>query len=158
MGAGGDVAEHEAFGRPAAEQHVDFAEQLGFGHEVAVLGGELLGPAQGANAARHDGDLVHCVGPGGVGRDQGMAGLVKGHDPFFLGIDHPVFLFQAAHDAVHGLFEVVHVHGVLVFARGEECGFVYGIGQVGAGKAGRLAGDDGKVHARGQHDLFGVDA
>ena len=97
VGAGGGLAEDEAFGGPAAEEHIDFGQKFGLGHQVAILGGELLGPAQGADAARHDGDLVHGVGTRGEGGHEGVSRLVEGHDFFLFGIDDAVFLFQAAH-------------------------------------------------------------
>ena len=107
--AGRHLVEHELLRGPAAEQHVDLAEQLVAGHQVAVVGGQLLGVAERRDAARDDRDLVHLVGARGECGDQRVAGLVRGDDLALLRVDQPVLLRQAGDHAVDRLVEVAHV-------------------------------------------------
>src|SRR3984893_17003160 len=60
-GARGDVAEDELFRDAAAEDDGHVVVELTAGDQVAVLGRQLHGPAEG-HAARDDRDLMHRVG------------------------------------------------------------------------------------------------
>jgi hypothetical protein len=85
---------------------------------------------------------VHRVALGQQLADDGVAGLVVGRvAALFLGHDHGLAL-GAHDDLVLGLLEVLHLHHARIAAGGHQGGFVAQVGQVGAGHAGRAAGDD----------------
>ena len=71
-----------------------------------------------------------------------MTGLVVGGIPaLFLGHHHRA-AGSTHDDLVLGLLEILHVHDALVLARGEQRRLIDQVGQIGAGEAGRAAGDD----------------
>ena len=145
---GGEVSEHEFFGSTSAQQHTNFAFQLGLRHQVAVFGGALDGVAQRADAACHDGHLVHRVAVGQGQGHQHMAHFMMGHRQPLLGVEHAVALFQARHDALDRCGEVGQRHTVGLAARGHNGRFIHQIGQVGSGEA---RGDGGHI---GQRQLW----
>ena len=151
------LLEDDLLGHPAAEHHAELVLELGLGHEVAVLGRELQGIAQGGDAALHDRHAVHGIGRGQELGHDGVAALVVGHGLLFLLVHHPRLLFQPAHDPVDGRLEVRHVHFGLPLARREQRGFVHDVRQVGAHEARRALREDGDVHVPRQLDAPDVD-
>ena len=62
----------------------------------------------------------------------------------------------AHHDLVLGLLELLHRDQALAAAGGEQRGFVDEVGEVGAGEAGRAAGDDARIDVGRQRHLLHV--
>ena len=71
--AGGDLAERELLGRPAAEQHRQLIEQVLPLHQIAVFERQLHRVAERAEPALHDRDLVHRIHARNRRRDDRMA-------------------------------------------------------------------------------------
>ena len=87
----------------------------------------------------------------------GVAGLVVGGQPLLvLGHDHRAPL-GAHHHLVLGRLEVDHGHHALAGARGEQGRLVDDVGEVGAGEAGRAAGDHLGVDVGADAHLLDVD-
>ena len=64
-----NLPERNLFGRAAAEQHCELIQQILALHQIAILERQLHRVAERAEAALHDGDLVHRVHAGDRGRD-----------------------------------------------------------------------------------------
>ena len=75
-------------------------------HQVVVALLHLHGVAQGAGGAGDDGDLLHRGGVGLLGRHQGVADLVVGHDPLLLVGEDGVLLLVAGDDHLDALLQV----------------------------------------------------
>ena len=88
------------------------------------------------------------VGVRGGRRDQGVAALVVRGDLLLLVRHDPGPLLRARHDAVDGLVQRCVVDQLLVAAGGEQRGLVEHVAQVGAGEAGRAAGDGRQIDVR----------
>ena len=85
-----------------------------------------------------------------------MAGFVVGGQAFFLLVEHAAAPLAPPPDLVAGLFKVPVFNGVLILARGEQGGFVDEVCQVGAGEAGRAAGNASEVDRRVHFHFRGV--
>ena len=101
-GAGGDLAEDDVLGHPAAEQHDQVVEQLVPGLQVAVLLGQVERVAERL-AARDDRDAVHLLHRGQQLRAERVAGLVVGDHPLLVLGDHPARLHAGDHPLERGL-------------------------------------------------------
>ena len=84
--------------------------------------------------------LCSGIGVGQQHRDQRVAGLVDGGDPLLFVADDPRPALGAHEDLVLGDLEVDHGHGLLVLAGGDQRRLVDQVGEIGAGEAGRAAG------------------
>ena len=71
--------------------------------------------------------------------------------------DDPRLALRAGDDPLQGLLELGHADDLLVAPRGEDGRLVDEVGQVGAGEAGRLAGDAFDVDALVERLALGVD-
>ena len=78
--------------------------------------------------------------------DGGVARLVIGDGLLLLRGEDTAAAFQASDDPVHSGEEILFLNLLLVVAGGDEGGLVTHIGDVGAGEAGRLLGEEVKVH------------
>ena len=114
---------------------------------VAVLLRHLDRDAQGA-AARHDAHLAQRVGARGEVGDEGVTGLVVGDDLPLLGI-HQTGAGRAKEDLVERLLEVGGSDLLAVAPGGGQRGLVDEISQIGAGEAGRAAGERAFVDVGG---------
>jgi hypothetical protein len=95
-----------------------------------------------AAAARDDGDLVHRhVTVIEDGLHERVPGLVVGRQLLLL-VVHQAAAFAAELHLLARIIDVDHLDLLLVAAGGEQRGLVQQIGQFGAGKTGRAAGDD----------------
>ena len=133
-GTRGDLVEHQSFSSAPAEQHGHLVFQFLAGHQEAVLGGTLQGIAEGADAARDDGNLVHRVHAGQCGRNQRMAHFVAGDHLALVGIEQPALFFEPGDDALNGCREIGHGDRVGGAAGGEQRRLIDQVGQIGAGK------------------------
>ena len=106
--AGGDGGEVEFFADAAAERHGHAIHELVDVHEVNITLGEELGVAESAFAAGNDGDFEKGVGVFEEPAADGVARLVVGYCASFLGVQHEGLAFEAADNALDGLFEVGH--------------------------------------------------
>src|SRR5690606_8572376 len=79
VGAGGDDAEDELLGAPAAHAHDQRVLDVVLPVDVLLVDGELLGAAAG-HADGEDRHLVHRVGVGQHGGAHRVPGLVVGDD------------------------------------------------------------------------------
>ena len=86
--AGRNLAERDLFGRASAQQHGELTEQIAARHQIPILERQLHRVAERAEAALHDRDLVHRVEARQHGGDDGVAGLVVGHDLALLRAHH----------------------------------------------------------------------
>ena len=154
-GAGRRVVEDDLLGRAAAEHVGELVEHLVAGRGVLVLVGQHHRVAE-RPAARQDRDLVHRVGVRQRRRDQSVPALVVGGDLLLLVAHDPGALLRAGHDAVDGLVERVGVDELLVVAGGQQRGLVEHVRQVGAGEAGRTAGERLQVDVLGDRLALGV--
>ena len=111
-GARGHGVEVQLLADAAGERHGHAVHELVDVHQVGVALGEILRVAEGALAARDDGDFEERVGVFEEPAADGVAGFVIGDCAFFLGIQDEGFLFETANDALNGLFEVDHCYFV----------------------------------------------
>ena len=123
--------------------------------EVAVLGGEVEGVAEGL-AARDDGDLLdrQCVAH--QVRHERVSAFVIGQDPLLL-LRHDAPLLEAGDDALHRVLEVDVPDVLQLLAAREDRGLVADVREVGAGEPGGLTRDDREVDVRGQRLAARVD-
>ena len=104
-----------------------------------------------------DGDLLHGGGVGLFSGDQSVADLMVGYDALFVVGQDGVLLLVACNDHLNALLQVRLGHTLAACADGPQRGLVDNVGQLGTGRARGHPGHGGKVDARGQRDLFGVD-
>ena len=148
-GAGGDVVQENFLGGATAHQDGELRFEEFLGVSVLVVDRQLHGDAE-SHAARDDGDFVQRVGAGSHGRDESVAGFVISGVPLFLVRQDHGLALDAHEDFVLGHFEIRHGDEFAVLARGPERGFVHEVGEIGAGKARRAAGDHGEIHVVGE--------
>ena len=86
-----------------------------------------------------------------------MAALVVGDDRLLRVRDDPGLALRAGDDPLQGLLELGHADDLLVAPGGEDGRLVDEVGQVGAGEAGRLAGDAFDLDALVERLALGVD-
>src|SRR5688572_7592994 len=68
----------------------------------------------------------------------GVAGFMVSNDLFLFGRYDLILLFQSTDDTVNGILEVFHFHRLFAFAGSYQRSLVTYVGDVGAGKTGRL--------------------
>ena len=90
-------------------------------------------------ATWHDGHLHERVGVSAEPTYRGVSGLVDGYGALLVGRHHLRLLLQSAHYAVHGVEEVLFLHGLLVVPCGYQRGLVADVGNVGSGESRGLA-------------------
>ena len=158
-GAVGDLvgAEDDFLGGAATHRHLQFRQQLGFGFGVAIAFRQAHDQTQRA-AAGNDRGFVHGVAFGFVHGAQRVAGLVIGGHALFGFRHHERAALGAHHHLVLGELELVHRDDALAHAGGEQRRFVDEVGEIGAGEAGRAAGDGLGVDIGGQRHLAHVNA
>ena len=139
-GAGGDLAEDDLLRGAAAERHRHRVAELGAGGEELVLARERDRVAERL-AAADDRDLVDRVAVGEQVADDRVAHLVEGGDQALLLRHHPGLLLGAGDHAHDPFLELVLADLALARARGQQGRLVDQVGEVGAGEAGRLAGE-----------------
>ena len=86
-----------------------------------------------------------------------MTALVVGDDRLLRVRDDPRLALRAGDDPLQGLLELGHADDLLVAPRGQDGGLVDEVGEVGAGEAGRLAGDAFDLDALVERLALGVD-
>ena len=148
--------EDDLLGRAAAERHRHVVGQLGARREELVLLRHRDRVAERL-AAADDRDLVDRVGVLEVVADDRVAHLVVGGDQALLLAHDPGLLLRAGDHAHDPLFELDLGDLALAGARGEQRGLVDEVGEVGAGEAGRLAGERVDVDLLGQRLAARVD-
>ncbi len=152
LGTAGDVAADKLLGHAPTEAHAQARQDLAAAQAVAVLLRQRHGHAQ-RHAARDDGDLVQRVGLLRQHGHERVARLVEGREPA-LGLGHDHALARAAEaQLVARLLEVGGLDGVAPARHGHERGLVHQRFQVGAGEAGRGAGDLAQLHRGRQAHL-----
>ena len=140
-GTGGDGAEHQFLGNPAAEERADADMQAVAGLVVLLLFGQIHGHPHGPTAG-NDRNLMHRVGTRDIHGDQNMSGLMVGGDLFLLlGNDHRA-PFGPHHHLVLGGLQIVHVDLVLVGTGRQQRGLIDQVGQVGTGETRRPLGQN----------------
>src|SRR3989442_453459 len=157
-GAGGDFLgpQHQLLRDPAAVRHREPADDVLLGVVVPVLFREREGDAE-RSPARHDPDLIERVETVDLEADERVACLVIRRETALLVREHHALALEAEHHLVLGVLEVVHVHGALVAAGGEEGRLVDDVRQLGAGQTRRSLGDALQVHTGRERNLAGVD-
>jgi hypothetical protein len=140
---GRDLAEHDLLGRTAAQRHRHRVLELGSRGEELVLARQRDRVPERLPAG-DDRDLVDRVGVRQVVADHRVAHLVIGGDPPFL-VGHHAGLLLGTRDHAHDPFLELDLGDLaLAVAGGEQRGLVDEVAQIGAGEAGRLAGQ--RVH------------
>ena len=157
LGSGGNIAESQLFGHPAAKQDGNLVQQLQLGSQKLLLHRQLQSVAQGSYAPGNDGNLVHrLAGRYGYG-NQGMAGFMVGN-PVLLLLAHGVMLlFRTGDNPLDGIFKIFGGHSFPPAAGREDGRFIGHVGQVGAHQSRRPAGDEMQIHVLGQLQLLGMD-
>ena len=157
-GAGGDLvpAEDDLLGDAAAHHDGEARGHLLEAHRQLVALGQLHDHAE-RTAARDDRRLVDRIGRRDVEGADRVAGLVIGGEPLLvLGHDQRAAL-GAHHHLVLGVLELGHGDDALAAAGGEQRRLVDEVHQVGAGEAGRAAGDGLEVDVRRHRHLADMD-
>ena len=154
-GAGGDFVKNQFLGHAPAHHHRQHILKLVLGPQVAILLGQQGGVAAHI-AAGDDADFVHPVGVGQVPGHQGVARFVVGGHLLFPLADDAALAFRAGDDPLNGFLKVLHIDAGLVFAGGQQGGFVDQVGKVGAAEAGGFAGQDFDLDLFGQGLAGGV--
>ena len=149
------VAEHQLLGHAPAHHDGEARGHLLAAHRELVALGKLHDHAE-RTAARNDRRLVHRIGRLDVERDDGVAAFViGGQHLLFFGHDQRLAL-GAHHHLVLGVLELVLRHHALVAPGRHQGGLVDEVHEVGAGEAGRAAGDGLEVDVRRQRHLAHV--
>src|SRR5262245_57242397 len=155
--AGAELRQDQLLRRPPAEHDGEAGEHPVLGDAMAVVDRHLLRQAE-RHAARDDRDLVHGVGTREQLGDQRMARLVVGgRAPLLEADDHRAAL-GTHQDLVLRDLELGHADPLLVLPRGEKRRLVDQVLQVGAGEAGRLAGQELDVDVVADRHAARVDA
>ncbi len=147
-GAGGDMAEENLFGRAAAHQHGQRADEVILRVGMFVVDRELHGETQ-RHAARNNGYLVQRIGAGRHRRNQRVARFVIGGIALLFFRENHGFALDAHEHFVLGHFEIRHHDKLAVLARRPQSSLVHQVGEIGAGETRCAAGDDRKVHIFG---------
>ncbi len=154
--ARGGVAEDESLRGIAAEQTRDLVLELGLGLEIPILGRQGHRVAEG-HAAADDRDLADRVALREDPLHDRMAALVEGDDRL-LGIrDDPGLPLRPGDDPLERLGELGHPDRLLVPARRQDRRLVDEVREIGAGEAGRLAGDAFDVDELVERLALGMD-
>src|SRR5579872_1515315 len=144
--AGGYVAvEHQLLGRTAAHEHGNAILQIRLTEQEAILGRTLDGVTERTDAARNNGDLMHRIDAGQRRRYQRVAHLVISDAAPLILVEHPALFLQTGNDAFDRFGEVGGADRSTVAPCGDDGGFVYQVGDIGPGKAGRHSGDRVKI-------------
>src|SRR3954452_14244269 len=153
--AGRDLAEDDLLRDAAAEQHRHLVDELVARLQVGVLVGQVDDVAERA-AARDDRDLMDAVDAAEQLAADGVAGLVVGDDAALAVVERGRGL-DAGDDALDGVVEVAAGDRVAAAAGAEDGGLVADVGEVGAGEAARLLGDEVEVGVLAQRLVARVD-
>ena len=154
---GRDIPEHKLLRDSPAHEGGQHPFQLPLAFHVAVLFGQLhRGPEIGI-ATGDDGDLVERFALLHQQAHQRMACFMVRGDFLFLVIQHPAPAFAAPPHFVAGFLKVGQGDRLFAPAGGEERGLIHQVGQVGAGKARRAAGNAAEIHGRRQLDSARMD-
>ena len=156
LGTRGRLVERQLLGRHTAEESRQHVLELGLGVQVAVFLRQEAGEAAG-HAAGDDAYLVGRVRLREQVPYQGVSGLVVSDDLPFSLADNATLPLRAGDDAVYRLVELRHRHFLLAAPRGQDAALVHQVGEVGAGEAGSLLGDDLQADAAVQGLALGVD-
>ena len=160
-GSGGDVvlSEDELLGDATSHCDGHLVLQVGSGVESrleALLGRGEEGQTSGG-APRDDGDLGDRVVLGHQGSDDGVSGLVVGHEPL-LGLGHHgSLLLRSSDDTLEGISDLVVADLGHVAAGGQDGGLVHEVGEVGTGESRRPTGDLLEVDILSEGLARGVD-
>ena len=114
------TVELDLLGNPATEKDIYLGKQFLFTHQISILGGALLGIAESGKPARNDGYFRVPAQNRGERRNQGVTYLMVGDDPFLLGINDPVFLFEPTNYPINGIIEIKGRHLFFTAAHGKE--------------------------------------
>src|SRR3954470_16967087 len=153
--AGRDLAEDDLLRDAAAEQHRHLVDELVARLQVGVLVGQVDDVAERA-AARDDRDLMDAVDAAEQLAADGVAGLVVGGDAALAVVERGRGL-DAGDDALDGVVEVAAGDRVAAAAGAEDRRLVADVGEVGAGEAARLLGDEVEVGVLAQRLVARVD-
>ena len=135
---------------------------------ATILALQVLARLQVAVLVRRGGDEAERLAAGDDAEDlrrvaadqvpaEGVAGLVVGDDAALAGVHHPRLL-GADRLAQQRLVEVLAGHRVAAGAAGDDRPLVEGVGELGAGHPGRLAGDVAQVEVGAERLALGVGA
>ncbi len=102
--------------------------------------------------------LCRRIGAGSHRRHQRVARFVVSRVALLLVRKNHGLALDAHQDFVLGHFEVGHDDELAALARGPQRGLVHQVGEIGAGKAGSAASDDGKIDIFRQRNLARVHA
>ena len=136
--------EDDLLGRAAAERHRHRVGELRAGGQELVLGRQADRVAERL-AAADDRDLVDGVGVLEHVADDRVAHLVVGRDQALLLAHHAGLLLGAGDHAHDPLLELDHRDLAVALAGGQQRRLVDQVREVGAGEAGRLAGEHVEV-------------
>ncbi len=156
-GPGGDLAEDELLGAPAAKQHGHRVLELGAGAQVLVLGGQGERPAQRPTPG-DDGHLVDRVGALEDVAHQGVATLVVGDGELLLLAHDPVLALGAGHHAIDGGLQLGVADELQVPTGRQQGRLVHEVGEVSAREARGATGEDIEPYVRLQRLALGVHA
>ena len=99
MRAGADLAVDDFFRNQAAQQDGDFILELRPCCEKAIFGRHLHRVAQGRDASRNDGNLMHGVSPRQQQCRERMADFMMRHPLALRAVQDPLLFFQSRDDA-----------------------------------------------------------
>ena len=126
------------------EQHGHVVQQLLARLQVAVLGGQVQRVAERASA-RDDRDPVDAVHRGEQLAAERVPGLVEGHHPLLVGVEHALGLYPGDHPLDRRV-EVGDRDRPSASAGGEDRGLVADVREVGSRQPARLLGHEREVH------------
>ena len=142
--------EHQSLGGAPPEQDGHFVQQFLLRHQEAIFDGTLDRVAECTNSARDDRDLVHRVAARNRAGDQRMPHFMIGRDLALVWVEQPVPLLETGHDALDGVVEIFHADDLGIMSRGQECGLIHQVGEVGTREARRERRDRFGKHVRCQ--------
>ena len=154
---GRDGTEADLLGSAAAGERRDLVLHFLARHQVMVALLDLHRVAQRARGAGDNGDLLHRGGVALQRRDERVAGLVVGDDPFFVVGKDGVLLLIACDDDLNALLQIGLGGEPAARAHGAQRGLVDDVRKLRAGSAGGHAGDLVEVDVLRDLDLLRVD-
>ena len=163
--AGGDtvLAVDDLLGKTASEGDgklgLEVLAAVHAGLETGLLGGEE-GQTTGTIGAGDDGNLLNLIVIGDESTDDGVSGLVVGHELVLAGGEGggTTLLLEADHDAVDGSIDLLPANGGLAGAGGGDGALVHEVLKLGARETGSTTGDGLEVDIGLEGLATGVDA